>query len=65
MEEMTHHAVSAGTTYLFTAILVVMVLSLAMEEKLHAKKSLIVGSFAVVSLLLASVLGLIGIHQAS
>ena len=56
--ESTHHAVSAGTTYLFAAILVAMILSLALEEKLHAKKSLIVGFFAVASLMLASVLGL-------
>lgn len=56
--ENVHHAVSAGTTYLFVIILVAMILSLALEEKLHAKKSLIVGFFAIGSLLLASILGL-------
>jgi Na+/H+ antiporter NhaD/arsenite permease-like protein len=56
--ENIHHAVSAGTTYLFVIILVAMILSLALEEKLHAKKSLIVGFFAIGSLLLASILGL-------
>ncbi len=56
--ETAHHAVSAGTTYLFAAILTAMILALAMEEKLHAKKSLIVGFFAIGSLLLASVFGL-------
>ena len=56
--ESAHHAVSAGTTYLFTAILAAMILSLALEEKLHARKSLIVGFFAIGSLLLASILGL-------
>ncbi len=56
--ETAHHAVSAGTTYLFAAILAAMILALAMEEKLHAKKSLIVGIFAIGSLLLASMFGL-------
>ncbi|WP_457667749.1 SLC13 family permease [Thiolapillus sp.] len=55
--ENAHHAVSAGTTYLFSAILAAMILSLALEEKLHAKKSLIVGFFAIGSLLLASIFG--------
>ena len=56
--ETAHHAMSAGTTYLFAAILAAMILALAMEEKLHAKKSLIVGVFAIGSLLLASIFGL-------
>jgi Na+/H+ antiporter NhaD/arsenite permease-like protein len=43
--------VSLGLTLTFTAILVAMILCLALEEKLHAKKSIIAGSFAVVSLL--------------
>ncbi len=37
-------------TYIFTGILVCMVLGLAFEEKLHAKKSLITGVTAVVAL---------------
>ena len=49
-------AVSMPITLLFMGILVAMILSLALEEKLHAKKSLIVGLFAVVSLLLGAVL---------
>lgn len=57
--ETAHHAVSAGTTYLFAAILAAMILALAMEEKLHARKSLIVGVFAIGSLLLASLFGLV------
>jgi Na+/H+ antiporter NhaD/arsenite permease-like protein len=56
--EQAQHIVSAGTTYLFAAILTAMIVALALEEKLHAKKSLIVGVFAVGSLLLASILGL-------
>ena len=46
------HTVSMTTTLIFTTLLVLMVLSLALEEKIHAKKSLIVGVFAVVSLIL-------------
>ncbi|MEJ2609743.1 MAG: SLC13 family permease [Candidatus Thiodiazotropha sp.] len=54
-----HHTVSAGVTYLFAAILASMIIALAMEERLHAKKSIIVGVFAVGSLFLASILGLV------
>ena len=64
--------VSAPITALFAVILVAMILSLALEEKLHAKKSLIVGLFAMVSLLLGAVLlplpfgpYLIGGHEVS
>jgi Na+/H+ antiporter NhaD/arsenite permease-like protein len=46
-----HHEVSMGVTIFFTLILVGMIMSLAFEEKIHAKKSLIVGLFAVISLL--------------
>ena len=53
------HSVSFGVTALFAGILLAMIVSLALEEKLHAKKSLIVGLFAVGSLLLASMLGLL------
>ena len=37
-----------ATTLVFTALLVVMIATLALEEKLHAKKSFITGVFAVV-----------------
>ncbi|MCO4780771.1 MAG: hypothetical protein KC646_00500 [Candidatus Cloacimonetes bacterium] len=46
------HTVSPEITYLFTGILCLMILTLAFEEKIHAKKSLIVLVFAVISLLL-------------
>ena len=36
-------------TYLFTGLLLAMVLCLALEEKIHAKKSVIVGVTAVVA----------------
>ena len=56
-----HHAVhvDAGVTYFFTGILVAMILCLALEEKLHAKKSLIVSVFAAISLILGSCFGII------
>lgn len=44
--------VSSGTTWLFSFVLLGLVLCLAFEEKIHAKKSVIAGFFAVVSLLL-------------
>ena len=44
------HHVPTSTTLLFTALLVGLIVSLALEEKIHAKKSLIVGCFAVVCL---------------
>ncbi len=48
-----------GVTALFAALLVAMITCLALEEKLHAKKSVIVGSFAVVCLLLGGWLELL------
>ncbi len=54
-----HHDVPMSVTLLFAAILVGLVLCLALEEKLHAKKSLIVGVFAVISLLLGTALHLL------
>ena len=48
--------VSVGITLFFTGILVALIVSLALEEKLHAKKSLIVGLYAVVTLLLGAIL---------
>lgn len=51
--------VPTWVTALFGAILVLMVLALALEEKLHAKKSFITGVAAVVSLALAEALHLL------
>ena len=52
--EAAHHAphVDGGTTLLFALVLGAMILCLALEEKIHAKKSIIVGVFAVISLFL-------------
>ena len=53
------HTVSLGVTLLFAAILAMMIACLALEEKLHAKKSVIVGAFAILSMVLAAFLGLL------
>lgn len=57
--EAHHHHVSPGVTYLFALILALMVAALALEEKIHAKKSLITGVFAVVCLFLGTALDLL------
>ncbi len=46
-------------TYVFSALLVAMVVTLAIEEKIHAKKSMIVGIYAVISLLMAAGFGIL------
>jgi Na+/H+ antiporter NhaD/arsenite permease-like protein len=53
------HSVSATVTSVFVMILIAMILCLAFEEKIHAKKSVIVGAFAVICLLLGGTLGLL------
>ena len=53
------HAVSPGVTALFALLLVLMIVALALEEKIHAKKSAIVGFFAGVCLVLATLKGLL------
>ena len=58
MTDAPHH-VDGGVTALFAVILVAMILCLALEEKLHAKKSVIVAVFAVISLLGAAMAGLV------
>lgn len=57
--EESGHSVSGGTTALFGLILAAMIAALALEEKIHAKKSMIVGSFAGLCLILGTVLGLL------
>ncbi len=53
------HEVALSTTLLFTALLAAMILSLALEEKLHAKKSVIVGVFAALVLFLSAAFHLV------
>ncbi len=52
------HEVPTWVTALFGLILVGMIAALAFEEKIHAKKSLIVGSFAGLCLVLATIIKL-------
>jgi len=54
-----HPVVPAWVTLLFVSILAAMILCLAFEEKLHAKKSVIAGLFAILCLLLGAVFGLL------
>lgn len=51
--------VTQGVTVFFSALLFLMVLSLALEEKIHAQKSVIVSFFATLSLVFATALGLL------
>ncbi|MCH8904741.1 MAG: hypothetical protein IIA45_12615 [Bacteroidetes bacterium] len=53
-----HASVSPGITFLFVGLLVLMIIALALEEKLHAHKSVITGVTAVVALLLGQVTGI-------
>lgn len=57
--EANAHDVPQWVTGLFTVILVAMIAALAFEEKLHAKKSIIVGSFAGLCLILGTLLKLL------
>ena len=57
--EHTEHHVQPWVTGLFAILLVAMITTLAFEEKIHAKKSIIVGSVAGLCLLLATMLHLI------
>ena len=50
---------STTVTVLFAVLLAAMILALALEEKIHAKKSVIVAWFAAATLFLAAVFGLI------
>lgn len=50
--------VSTSVTLFFTLVLIAMIVTLALEEKIHAKKSLIVAVYAVLCLIIASELGL-------
>ncbi len=50
----SQHEVSLSVTLLFTGILVAMIGCLAFEEKIHAKKSLIVSLFGIIALALGT-----------
>ena len=51
--------VSLPVTLFFTTILLGLIACLALEEKLHAKKSLIAGVFAAISLLFGAIAGIL------
>ncbi|MCJ8331019.1 MAG: hypothetical protein HRT89_23400 [Lentisphaeria bacterium] len=51
--------VTQNVSILFAVLLVAMIVTLALEEKLHAKKSLIVGVYAVVALLMGAAFGIL------
>ena len=53
------HLVDGWVTALFTVVLVMMILALAFEEKLHARKSIIVGTFSGICLVLGTVINLL------
>ncbi len=53
-EPVSEHTVSGGVTALFALLLVGLITALALEEKLHAKKSVIAGVFAIICLLLGT-----------
>ncbi len=57
-ESPAHGGVPLSVTLLFSALLVVLIVSLALEEKLHAKKSVLAGLMALVCLFLANALHL-------
>ena len=52
--ETAAHEVSQGVTIFFSIILLLMILSLALEEKIHAQKSVIVSVFAIICLGIAT-----------
>jgi Na+/H+ antiporter NhaD/arsenite permease-like protein len=58
-----NHEVATWVTVLFGLILVAMIAALAFEEKIHAKKSLIVGSFAGLCLVLGTMINLMSFGQ--
>lgn len=59
----TGAAISPGITYLHLGILVLMVLALALEEKLHADKSLITGLAAICALIVGEATGVLSIFS--
>lgn len=62
-DEHGKHEVATWVTVLFGLILVAMIAALAFEEKIHAKKSLIVGSFAGLCLVLGTMINLMSFGQ--
>ena len=57
------HGVGWPITLLFSLLLVGLIACLALEEKIHAKKSIIAGSFAVVCLLAGTLCGILSFEE--
>ena len=57
------HGVGWPVTLLFSLLLLGLIACLALEEKIHAKKSLIAGSFAVVCLLAGTLCGILSFED--
>ena len=57
------HGVGWPITLLFSLLLVGLIACLALEEKIHAKKSIIAGSFAVVCLLAGTLCGILSFED--
>ena len=55
--------VSQSVTIFFSIVLLLMVLSLALEERIHAQKSVIASVFAIICLGIATALGLMPIGE--
>lgn len=55
--------VSWTTTLMFALLLVGLIACLALEEKIHAKKSIIAATFAIICLLLATFTGILSFEQ--
>lgn len=53
------HEVAPWITGMFVLLLIGLIVCLALEEKLHAKKSVIAGCFALIALLLAAMTGIL------
>ena len=60
---LANSTVSGSVTLLFAALLLGLILCLAFEEKLHAKKSVIAGTFAIICLLLGAVCGILPFEE--
>lgn len=60
--ELSHH-VPVGVTLFFAALLVALITCLALEEKLHAKKSVIAGTFAIICLLAGAIFGILPFEE--
>ncbi len=55
--------VSASVTFLHLGILLLMVLALAFEEKIHANKSLITGIAAIIALIVGEATGVLSLFD--